>query len=862
MAIKEMELTEKEREVVNNIHRIITSSIDIRDTYSGIVAELKKVIDFDRISISLLKEGNKVANTYVMSSSYSSLTLQENKPYPLEGSMLEQIAATGEAVIVDDTKKGQFVTDSLLIQEGMRSRLGYPLKIRGRVIGGINLSSKEPNNFGPLHCVLLEQIAPSLAMATENTLLFQKIKESEKLYKDLYDNAPDMYCSYSRDGTIVECNQTAARVLGYPRESLLGSSIYDFVHEESKKHLQESIASGRAEGLELKLIKGGGEIIDVSINAAPDHDAAGNVIGIRVVMRDITEKKQAEEQGRQEKEKFQSAVDALGLGLCLMDRSLCVLWSNENLSRVWGLPQNPEGRCCPEILHCEEVTHPAQKAFEAGDGLFRDVKVITLEGRRKYIENIALPLKNAVGKVERVLLLSRDITQRQKTIHQLSLLRQLGESLQHILRQDRLLQLVLTCVTAGHALGFNRAMLFLVNEERGTVYGRMAIGPSNKEEALRIWQEVSTKYRSLEDLLKDTVERGPLDTPLNITTKLLAYPLSKEDEIIVRCIKEKKPIVVKDCSTDPRVCKEFYSIFGSKEFVCVPLIVKGRAIGAILADNLYSGEPITEDHVQLLSMFAGQAALAIENAETYKNLEDKIRQLTEAQEKLLRSERLIAMGEMAAYIAHEIRNPLVTIGGFARSIERSRIKDENTITSSKIIMEEVKRLEKILDNIKDFSKPAEPKKTRMHINLLMEDTLSLIEGYLKERRIGLIKVMSPSLPIAHIDPAQMKQVFLNLIKNAVESMPGGGTLTVKTSLEDKSIKVDFTDTGEGIPPEVMAKIFTPFFTTKASGTGVGLAVCQKIIDDHDGKLRVSSAPGKGSTFSILLPALELERRAP
>ncbi|MEE9200820.1 MAG: ATP-binding protein, partial [Candidatus Brocadiales bacterium] len=367
---------------------------------------------------------------------------------------------------------------------------------------------------------------------------------------------------------------------------------------------------------------------------------------------------------------------------------------------------------------------------------------------------------------------------------------------------------------------------------------------------------VISKHTTLEGVLTDVVELNPLDTELNIKTKLMAFPVSDEREIVVKCLKEKKPQVVKEAYNDPGVTEEFRSAIDARGFVCVPLIVKGRAMGVIVADNVYSGEPITEEHVHILSMFARSAALAIENAETYKELEDKMRQLTETQDRLLRAERLAAIGEMASYVAHEIRNPLVTIGGFARSIERLRKDDESINASSRIIVQEVARLEKILDNIRDFSKPAEPRKTRVHLNKLMEDTLELTMGYLREMGIAVQKDLEQDLPEVFVDPAQMKQVFLNLMKNAAESMSEGGILTIKTYMEEESIKIDFCDTGTGVPSEIKEKLFKPFFTTKAGGSGVGLVISQKIIDDHEGRLNVTSAEGQGSVFSILLPGLD------
>ncbi len=853
--MKVIEKGQLERVVVDNIHRIIATTVEIRDVYTGIVAELKKAVDLDRASISLPGEKKDIAVTYVISTEYDSMTLQEGETYPLKDSILERTINTGRPVIIEDTENNRLATDALLLREGIRSRLSVPLRVKENIVGSINLGSKKPNNFSAADAKLLEEISPQLGMATEISVLFRKLKESEEKYRDLYDNAPVMYCTYDSDGTILECNNTTTELLGYPRESIVGKNLNDFVYSNDRGKVQKSIEEGHAEELEMRMIKQDDKIIDVSASIVPKYDMVGNVIGSRMILRDITEKKQAEEHLRLETYKVQYVVDALDLGLCLINKDLNITWANKKISEMWGLPGSAVGMACPVIFQCREIICPAKNAFERGEGRFHDIQILTRDGQRRYIENIAIPMKDARGEVKRVLLLSMDITDREKRIHQLSLLTQLGDALQYTLKLDKVFQLVLTCVTAGHALGFNRAMLFLLNPEKDAVFGKMAVGPANLEEAHKVWQEIS-KHTTLEGVLTDVVELNPLDTELNIKTKLMAFPVSNEREIVVKCLKEKKPQVVKEAYNDPGVTEEFRSAIDARGFVCVPLIVKGRAIGVIVADNVYSGEPITEEHVHILSMFARSAALAIENAETYKELEDKMRQLTETQDRLLRAERLAAIGEMASYVAHEIRNPLVTIGGFARSIERLRKDDENINASSRIIVQEVARLEKILDNIRDFSKPAEPRKTRVHLNKLMEDTLALTIGYLREMGIAVQKDLEQDLPEVFVDPAQMKQVFLNLMKNAAESMSEGGTLTVKTYMEEESIKIDFCDTGAGVPSEIKEKLFKPFFTTKSGGSGVGLVVSQKIIDDHEGRLNVTSTEGQGSVFSILLPGLD------
>lgn len=549
-------------------------------------------------------------------------------------------------------------------------------------------------------------------------------------------------------------------------------------------------------------------------------------------------------------------MDVLDAGLSVLDRDLNIIWANKTLSHILNLKYDPIGKKCREVYKCEcqDTQHcSVLQALSTGKKQCSEIQLITEKGERRYIKNISTPIGDEKDNVTHLLKLTLDITEQEEKVHSLSLLRKLAEVMQGPMQIDRLLHLILTCVTAGTALGFNRARLFLVDKDRNIIYGKMAVGPSSLEEANKIWSEIASKYERLEDLIKASEDNYRNDTSLHRITRLIAYSLMDEKEIIVSCIITKKFILEKNAFHNPMIDKKFVNMVDANEFVCVPLVVKDEAIGVICADNVYTGKPITENQVELLNTFASRAALAIANAEAYKKLEKNNQQLKETQDRLVRSERLAVIGNMAAYIAHEIRNPLVTIGGFARAIMRDYADHKGVKQNVEIVVEEVNRLEKILTNIMDFSKPVEVVKVSTQINDLIESTCVLMEPYLKSGHIQLVKEFNSMMSNIVVDPTQMKQVFLNLIKNAVESMPDGGKLTIKTVMEDEYIKIDITDTGEGMTTDVMQNIFVPFFTTKVDGTGVGLAVSQKIIDDHGGFIKIKSVLKEGSTISVYLP---------
>ena len=580
---------------------------------------------------------------------------------------------------------------------------------------------------------------------------------------------------------------------------------------------------------------------------------AGN---LSVKNEENEESKILEEQIQEEREIFDNVIEVMGAGLCLIDKNTKIIWANDTLKEWLNLNESPVGGHCSDIYHCDVVGTdkcPAELVLKGKKGHIVQSWVRTKAKKRMCIQHIAIPITNKNSNTDNILLLTVDVTENEKMVHRLLLLQQFGEITQGTLHLDKLLHLILTCITADYSFGFNRATLFLINKELNVLNGKLAIGPASSEEATRILKEMSDSHNSLTDIVDKLDYSHNIDTPLNTMTKLLVYSLADANEVVTLCTKEMKPIIVKDAVKDPRVSNEFRKALGVNEFVCVPLIAKNEPIGVIVADNVYTAEPISDERVNTLTMFVNQASLAIENAETYKSLEDKIDQLTETQQRLIRSEKLAAIGSMSSYVAHEIRNPLVTIGGFAKTLSRFTFTDAKIKVNIDIIIEEVKHLEKILNNITDFAKPSKPEKIDVQICEIMENTCLLMENYFQEKHITLQKKYETGVPEAPVDPTQIKQVFLNILMNAVESMPDGGKLDVKIKYIDGSVKIYIVDAGKGMKQDVLQNIYDPFFTTKPSGTGVGLSVSLKIIEDHGGTIDAISEQGKGTTMLLTLP---------
>ena len=242
----------------------------------------------------------------------------------------------------------------------------------------------------------------------------------------------------------------------------------------------------------------------------------------------------------------------------------------------------------------------------------------------------------------------------------------------------------------------------------------------------------------------------------------------------------------------------------------------------------------------------------------FKDLREMIsvkRKLKETQDQLLQAEKLAAMGRLTSQIAHELNNPLY---GIMNTLELLKAEIPETSKRRKLLdmsLSEIVRLSVMLKNMLTFSRPEEEARKDVDMNSFIEGIMMLMEKQLKEADIRLVTEFDGKIPTVKISPNQMRQVILNIVKNAIEAMPRGGTLTLSTRCDDGILKIAVQDTGLGMTDEVRQKIFDAFFTTKEQvrGVGLGLSVCYGIVQDHGGEIEVQSTPGKGSAFCITLP---------
>ncbi|MCX7965174.1 MAG: ATP-binding protein [Syntrophorhabdaceae bacterium] len=241
--------------------------------------------------------------------------------------------------------------------------------------------------------------------------------------------------------------------------------------------------------------------------------------------------------------------------------------------------------------------------------------------------------------------------------------------------------------------------------------------------------------------------------------------------------------------------------------------------------------------------------------EKFIELKERNEKIRKIEDELIRANKLSTLGELAGSIAHEIKNPLISIEGFAKRIQKT--KDLEAIEKySKFVEEEAGRLSNVLSKLLNFSRMDEPNFEQANINDIVDDTVLFMEHHLSRfKNIELSILKAKDLPLVKVDRIHIQQILVNLIMNAAQAMPNGGLIRITTGEEKDYVFIAVADTGTGIKKEIMDKIFEPFYTTKAKdeGTGLGLSLCKRLIDANKGRIEVESEVGKGSTFKVLVP---------
>ncbi len=445
-----------------------------------------------------------------------------------------------------------------------------------------------------------------------------------------------------------------------------------------------------------------------------------------------------------------------------------------------------------------------------------------------------------------------------RRLQDLSLLYRITQLLHSTLSPNELFHLILSLLVSPDGGSFHRAMLYMVNPRGGTLQGILGV---TRESVSWLLPDGLPPIGAPPLQIPENAQKAQREAPFSREVMQQRLSIETSNNCLARVAREQKAQLINESLLDEELP---VPICCPGDHVCVPLLSRGRTLCVLVVDNSDSGEPIDAERLRFLEMFAGQAGIALDNAQLLQRVETAHRNLRETQEQLLQREKLATIGEMSASIAHELKNPLVSVGGFARRLSNTLDSDSPGHEYAKIIQQETERLEKMLDNILSFSKQRLLCIREYRLEEVLEKTIILEEEKLQQAGIELRLELAEDLPLMQGDAEQLEQVFINLISNARQAMPNGGSIQIHASHSrlrgEPAVKIDFLDTGGGIPPKMMRNIFNPFFTTKEEGTGLGLPISHRIVEHHQGEIEAINTDA-GACFSIILPARLSHRTA-
>ncbi len=513
----------------------------------------------------------------------------------------------------------------------------------------------------------------------------------------------------------------------------------------------------------------------------------------------------------------------------------------------------------------EEIFHVARKALEKRRLIFEN---------RKYQEE----LEEAHFRIQ--------------LLHQLSL--KMNTVYLSTGELDQILRAVLVGITSKEGLGFNRAFLVMFDDDGRVLRGRMAIGPSSRAEAGRVWGEIQEReldFLEIVDNLKETSSTH--DAAVNAIARALVVSAEDKNNILISSVLGRRSYRVspengwvpvplerrngnggrrnngtimyerreKEEEAAPVLAapRDLINILDEDSFVVVPLYSPGRSFGVIIADNYVTRRDIQDSHIGALELFASQASLAIEQSLLHNERQRKIAELEAVNQELDRSkdllveaERYSALGHMAAQLVHIIRNPITSIGGVSRILSKKNV-DPEWAKYLNVIIHETERVESTLEDLFDFVGQGEIHKEELALCEVIKKTALLLQSSMVKHGVTWeMDCPAPELVIQG-DMHQIRQVFLHLFKNAVEAMADGGKLTIVVAAGEGQVIVSVIDTGPGIPESYLDKAKDPFFTTKTYGTGMGLTLVERIVSAHGGNFSLKPHPGGGLEVRVVLP---------
>ncbi|UCG61700.1 MAG: GAF domain-containing sensor histidine kinase [Candidatus Zixiibacteriota bacterium] len=568
-----------------------------------------------------------------------------------------------------------------------------------------------------------------------------------------------------------------------------------------------------------------------------------------------------------------SGLDAIGIGLFMLDSEGNLVRLNTTAAKIFGVDPNTD----------TGVKHISSIDAVMSLGLQEKLQSI-LGGTEKYCRH-GISCTNTSGMYKEldiccaasegfngnaaVIGIVRDVKDAvpqpavsANLFEELQILSTVAASLSSSWELEQILEVILTGATASQGLGFNRAFLFFYNPAENCLNGHLAVGPASAEEAGYIWQDLEAKNLSLDELL-DIPKRDASIQSSSINSLIKGLSISLDgDSLISTACKRGVWINLETVEDIDSVTAALLDRLGVRKMALVPMISKGNLIGLLAADSKITGRPISNESVQLLQILANQAAVAMERARLYEEqisrasqLEEMNRLLGESQDHIIKIEKMSIIGELTAAIAHELRNPLAVIGGFANMMLKSQITDEQREYLN-IISSETTRSESVLSQVLDFHEASKSDRRHLDFSELIVKNLQLVRGRLRPRDTHIGISLSPQTMKIYGNFDQLSHAFYQFFKLVVEDLIPPGSAEVRSEQRDDHavmiIKIDATGQDRDRVVKAMQRIFSD---NKASQR-LTVLVAGETIRYHGGNFGIWCDENTMPSLFVELPLLK------
>jgi len=707
-----------------------------------------------------------------------------------------------------------------MAESSVQDFIALPLRGKEGILGILVLGSKGTLRYEPDEVAYLTNIANYLGLTLQNVRLFEQVDSVHRQWEYTFDSIGDPILVHDQQFRIVRLNQRLRQLTGRDLAAHAGRSVCDLFPKKNLNFEDCPYCEGRA---------GEGDDPDPWLpgyflaSNSTFSDPSGRALGTVHVLKDITERKRAEE-------KYRTLVSNVQEGVFISTPQGHFLDFNEAFLRICGYPTR-ESLLAIDIpslyVNPQDREHLKKLLEDHGSVADYEFELRTRDGEIRTVMESSIAVREASGTITAYQGFLLDITERKRAEQEirrrnreLLVLNSISKTLTESLDLSDSLHRTLRQMV--ELFGLDASSLYLFDEDGEVVRRVAAVG--HRSEYARNFPPTKVPHELIQHI------KAVHATFLSVQ----GLPL---------------PQIFRDAQRKEQIVTSYLVILWSKDRIMGALVIGCR-----------TPREFSPSDVNLLIAVGSQTSSAIERSLLYEKTRQAYEDLRKTQEQLLHSEKMAAVGQLISGVAHELNNPLTAILGYSQLLTSGGQMNAQGLEYSEKLYKQAQRTHRIVQNLLSFARQHKPERIPVSLNKIVEDTLALRDYDLRMSNIRVHLDLAADLPMTAADPHQLQQVFLNMVNNAVDAIlekSVDGDLWVSTGGKEQKLFVEFTDSGQGVKDP--SRVFDPFYTTKpvGKGTGLGLSICYGIITEHGGTIRVKNVPPHGASFTIEIPCQEV-----